>query len=265
MFIDYEDWFYNVPNTFIRNEININNNSGVRLSSMPKRLSMIYSTLLFETNCIGNGKNLTLSDIYRLCSLVPTKKDNVYDDIIKIFKFLSIDNNYFTFINTDWSKITFNTKIRWMINKEKYESIDENYTQLKYCEYDKICSMDLSKSRKIKNDDVLNVFLNIKSYIFPRRYKEEIESYPEYCFRSVENIIQDLNIGRDKVEKCIELLTEKDGLLVKYNVNANSDFKNNGTYIGKIPNIYVLNKQGYEQEIKYAVKQVKEKLCGDKK
>ena len=83
-------------------------------------------------------------------------------------------------------------------------------------------------------------------------------SKPEAFWKSVDSMSKELSMSKDTINQCITCFTsavaDKPPILIKINAE---DVK---TYIGKIPqnipNVYVLNKKGYEQEVKWAIQKM---------
>ena len=103
-------------------------------------------------------------------------------------------------------------------------------------------------------------FLYINSYIFvhPKTKdsaKNNSRENPEAFWRSIETMAKDLSMSKDTITQCIHYLTSSIGdqepLLIKrevgyYQPDPKRPPKN-------LPNIYVLNQEGYEKEIEWAI------------
>lgn len=69
---------------------------------------------------------------------------------------------------------------------------------------------------------------------------------------------EELSMSKDTINQCMEYLTkstdERDALLIKKEVGSVQPDKSKPPQ--NVPNIYVLNKEGYEQEIKWALEKI---------
>ena len=69
---------------------------------------------------------------------------------------------------------------------------------------------------------------------------------------------EELSMSKDTINQCMEYLTkstdERDALLIKREVGSVQPDKSKPPQ--NVPNIYVLNKEGYEQEIKWALEKI---------
>ena len=107
-------------------------------------------------------------------------------------------------------------------------------------------------------------FLYINSYIFfrPKINNEEVlynpEEKPEAFFRSLKTMAEDLKTSKDSITQCIKYLTSQFGdinpLLIKKEVGSVQQDPNKPPK--NLPNIYVLNQEGYEKEIEWALKKM---------
>ncbi|WP_289286127.1 hypothetical protein [Parablautia intestinalis] len=83
---------------------------------------------------------------------------------------------------------------------------------------------------------------------------------PEAFFRSIENMAKELSMSKDTINKCIDYLTvppdDIPALLVKKEVGSIQKDVNKPPR--NVPNIYVLNKEGYKQEIEWAMNKMLE-------
>ena len=81
------------------------------------------------------------------------------------------------------------------------------------------------------------------------------ETKPEAFWRSIESMSKELSMSKDTINQCIQYLTssigDKEPLLIKKEVGSVQPNPKNPPQ--NVPNIYVLNKEGYEQEIEWAI------------
>ena len=104
-------------------------------------------------------------------------------------------------------------------------------------------------------------FLYINSYIGCRPKKDDGSEFdnakdnPEAFFRSIKNMSEELAMSKDTINQCINYLTtstdNNPALLIKREVGSVQPDKSKPPK--NVPNIYVLNKDGYKQEIEWAL------------
>ena len=109
-------------------------------------------------------------------------------------------------------------------------------------------------------------FLYINSYIGCRgNYSENIhnedsKNNPEAFWRSIQRMSQDLSMSKKTIGDCIDYLTtsteKSDSLLIKHETGYIPQDDNKPPK--QAPNIYVLNKEGYEKEIQWALNKMME-------
>ena len=84
------------------------------------------------------------------------------------------------------------------------------------------------------------------------------KDHPEAFFKSIKKMSEELSMSKDTINQCIEYLTKstnkRDALLIKREVGSVQPDKSKPPK--NVPNIYVLNKEGYEQEIKWALEKI---------
>ena len=120
----------------------------------------------------------------------------------------------------------------------------------------------MASTIKPTKESILTVFLYINSYIgcrprnedgTERMYNPEIR--PEAFWGSIECMSKELSMSKDTINQCIDYLTtstgDRDALLVKREVGSVQTDPNKPPK--NVPNIYVLNKDGYQQEIEWAL------------
>jgi len=81
------------------------------------------------------------------------------------------------------------------------------------------------------------------------------ETRPEAFWRSMQSMAKDLSMSKDTLNQCLSYLTsnidDKQPLLIKKEVGSIQPDPSQPPQ--NTPNIYVLNKEGYEQEIEWAI------------
>lgn len=165
-------------------------------------------------------------------------------------------NNKMIEIAQDLDAASYDTAIEIKIIPENFDST-EKFAKLTSSQFDTIMMADTALNR----ESILMAFLYINSYIGCRNRNSDGSEYenakdnPEAFFRSIENMSKELSMSKDTINKCIDYLTvPSDGipaLLVKREVGSIQKDVNKPPQ--NVPNIYVLNKEGYKQEIKWAM------------
>lgn len=164
-------------------------------------------------------------------------------------------------IKQDLDSISYDTGIEIKINTDNFDN-SKNFSKLTTSQFDNIMMADSSLNR----ENILVAFLYINSYIGCRKRNEDgsdksnAKNYPEAFFRSIKHMAEELSMSKDTINQCMEYLTkstnERDALLIKREVGSVQPDKTKPPQ--NVPNIYVLNKEGYEQEIKWALDKIVE-------
>lgn len=164
-------------------------------------------------------------------------------------------------VTQDLDSLSYDTGIEIKIIPENFDCPDR-FTKLTSSQFDTIMMADSS----LNKENILMAFLYINSYI-GCRIKEEGDSpskygkeHPEAFWRSIESMAKEMAMSKDTITQCINYLTtsqgDKDPLLIKKEVGSIKPDKNKPPK--NVPNIYVLNKEGYEQEIEWALSKMME-------
>ena len=171
-------------------------------------------------------------------------------------------NNKMIEVKQDLDSIGYDTGIEVKVIPENFDASD------KFC---KITSSQLdyimTDESSINKENILIAFLYISSYIFIRpRDKNNNEvlhnpkDKPEAFYKSIESMSKELSMSKDTIIKSIECLissnSNKKPLLVKREVGSIKSDEDKTPR--NVPNIYVLNRNGYEQEIEWAIAKMME-------
>lgn len=174
-------------------------------------------------------------------------------------------NNKMIEVKQDLDSVGYDTGIEIKIISDNFDCPDR-FGKISSSQLDVIMMSDTTLSK----ESLLMAFLYINSYIGCRPKKtennkvEEImfnpETKPEAFWRSIESMAKDLSMSKDTIVQCIDYLTtsigDKDALLIKKEVGSiQPDPKKPPK---NVPNIYVLNKEGYQQEIEWALSKMME-------
>lgn len=188
------------------------------------------------------------------------RRPKAVQEILDVLEYMI--NNKMIEVQQDLDSITYDTGIEIKIISENFDAVDK-FSKITSSQLDFIMMSESS----INKENILMAFLYINSYIFIRpknKDNEETmynpESKPEAFFRSIDSMSKELSMSKDTINQCIYYLTssigDKKPLLIKKEVGSvQPDPKKPPK---NVPNIYVLNKQGYEQEIEWAISKMLE-------
>ena len=168
-------------------------------------------------------------------------------------------NNKMIEVKQDLDSLSYDTGIEIKIIPENFDYPDK-FGKLTSTQFDVIMMADSSLNR----ENILVAFLYINSYIGCRKRNkdgselENAKDHPEAFFRSIKKMSEELSMSKDTINQCIEYLTkstdERDALLVKREVGSVQPDKTKPPKT--VPTISLLNKDGYEQEIKWALEKI---------
>lgn len=192
-----------------------------------------------------------------------SRKPKAFQEILDVLEYM-INNKMIT-IKQDLDSLSYDTGIEIKINPEKFDYLS-NFTKLTSSQLDTIMMSDTT----LNKESLLMAFLYINSYIGCRPKKIENnkikevmfnpETKPEAFWRSIETMSKDLSMSKDTITQCIDYLTtsigNRDALLIKKEVGSVQPDPNKPPK--NVPNIYVLNKEGYQQEIEWALSKMME-------
>lgn len=166
-------------------------------------------------------------------------------------------------VEQDLDSIGYDTGIEIKIITDNFDHPDR-FTKLTSHQLDTIMMADSS----INKENLLMAFLYIISYIGCRPRDKSTgrelmfnpETKPEAFWKTIKSMSEDLSMSTKTIAQCIEYLTtsteERDALLIKEEVGYIPQDKNKPPL--NAPNIYVLNKDGYQKEIQWALKKMLE-------
>ena len=185
-----------------------------------------------------------------------TKKNKpkaVYE-ILDVLEYMI--NNKMIEVKQDLDSISYDTGIEIKIIPENFDYPDK-FGKLTSTQFNAIMMADSSLNR----ENILMAFLYINSYIGCRPKKDDGSEFenakdnPEAFFRSIKNMSEELAMSKDTINQCINYLTtsteNNPALLIKREVGSVQPDKSKPPK--NVPNIYVLNKEGYKQEIEWAL------------
>mgnify|MGYP004476074883 FL=1 len=183
------------------------------------------------------------------------RRPKAVQEILDVLEYMI--NNKMIEVQQDLDSITYDTGIEIKIIPENFDAVDK-FSKITSSQLDFIMMNESS----INKENILMAFLYINSYIFVRpknKDNEETmynpETKPEAFWRSIESMSKELSMSKDTINQCIQYLTssigDKEPLLIKKEVGSVQPDPKKPPQ--NVPNIYVLNKEGYEQEIEWAI------------
>lgn len=246
-----KEYFTRFPNQYI--QCNIKKQFGI------SRKFYITYILIDKYRSYEDFSWVTIRKILNFYGYKTTKnKPKAVYEILDVLEYMI--NNQMIAITQDLDSLTYDTGIEIKIIPENFDCPDR-FTKLSSSQFNTIMMADSS----LNKENILMAFLYINSYIGCRSQidstnSKESHDNPEAFWKSVENMAQELSMSKDTINQCIQYLTTpaktKDGkiinpLLIKREVGSiQPDSKKPPK---NVPNIYVLNKDGYEKEIEWAL------------
>lgn len=246
----HKEYFTRVPNSFIQVDIK-------KKYHLHRIFYLIY-ILIDKHRSYEDQSYIVISEIFNLCKYKQTKhKPKIFFEIIKCLLFLHESNMINITSDFDIHSVGYNECIQMDIIPENFDATDK-FSKITSSQLDFIMMSESS----INKENILMVFLYINSYIFIRPKNKNNEetisdpkSKPEAFFRSMESMAKELAISKDTLNQCIQCLTSssenRKPLLIKREVGSIQPDPKKPPQ--NVPNIYVLNKEGYEQEIEWAI------------
>jgi hypothetical protein len=242
------EYFTRFPNDYIQG--NIRTKYGV------SRKFYITYILIDKYRSYEDYSWITIRKVMEFYGYKTTKhKPKAFHEILDVLEYMV--NNKMIEVKQDLDSIGYDTGIEIKIIPENFDAVDK-FSKITSSQLDFIMMNESS----INKENILMAFLYINSYIFIRpknKDNEDImynpESKPEAFWRSIESMSKELSMSKDTINQCIQYLTssigDKEPLLVKKEVGSVQPDPKKPPQ--NVPNIYVLNKEGYEQEIEWAI------------
>ncbi len=183
-----------------------------------------------------------------------SRKPKAFKEILDVLEYMI--NNQMIEVKQDLDSLSYDTGIEIKIIPKNFDST-EKFAKLTSSQFDTIMMADSSLNR----ENILVTFLYINSYIGCRPRQNDGSEYenakdnPEAFYRSIKHMAEELSMSKDTINQCIEYLTKSSdnipALLIKREVGSVQPDKSKPPK--NVPNIYVLNKEGYKQEIEWAL------------
>lgn len=246
------NYFTRIPNIFI--QANLQKEFGVN------RILLVVFCEIDRNRSYEDISYICISEIFRKCNYkAVTTKPKIFYEILKCLLFLK-KNNYID-CAFDPYKVKYDDCIKVKIINNVFDS-SKNFTKI----YGKTLDLIYGSHTKLCRESILTVFLYINSYIGCRKKKDNGSEYenakdnPEAFYKSIKNMAEELSMSKDTINQCIEYLTKSSNntpaLLIKKEVGSVQPDKSKPPR--NVPNIYVLNKEGYKQEIEWALNKMLE-------
>lgn len=184
-------------------------------------------------------------------------KPKAFKEVLDVLEYMI--NNEMIEVKQDLDSLNYDTGIEIKIISKNFDNV-KHFAKFTSSQFNNIMMADSS----LNKENILVAFLYILSYIGCRKRKDDGSDYesakdnPEAFFKSIKHMSEELSMSKDTINQCMEFLTkstdERDALLIKREVGSVQPDKSKPPQ--NVPNIYVLNKEGYEQEIKWALEKI---------
>lgn len=251
------EYFTRFPNDYIQG--NIKTKFGV------SRKFYITYILIDKYRSYEDYSWITIRKILEFYGYKTTsRKPKAFKEILDVLEYMI--NNQMIEIKQDLDSLSYDTGIEIKIISENFDCT-EKFTKITSSQYDAIMMADSS----LNKENILMAFLYINSYIGCRKKNYDGSEMsnpgnnPEAFWKSIDSMAKELSMSKDTINACIEYLTTSTdinpALLVKKEIGTIQPDKNKPPKI--LPNIYVLNKEGYKQEIEWAIKKMQEIYKGE--
>jgi|GEM_PF-722862 len=188
------------------------------------------------------------------------RKPKAVGEILDVLEYMI--NSKLIEIQQDLDSIGYDTGIEIKIIPQNFDYPDR-FCKLTSSQFNTI----MMSESCINRECLLMAFLYINSYIGTRPKKEDgseimfnPETKPEAFWRSIESMAKELSMSKDTINQCIDYLTtpsnNKKALLIKKEAGSVQPDKKKPPQ--NVPNIYVLNQKGYQQETEWALAKMME-------
>lgn len=240
-------YFTRFPNKYIQGDISTR-------FGISRKFYITY-ILIDRYRSLENFSWITIRKILNFYGYKTTKhKPKSVDEILDVLEYM-MNSNMITILQ-DLDSLGYDTGIEIKIIPENFDHPD-HFTKLTSHQLDTIMMADSS----INKENLLMAFLYINSYIGCRSKNMDSDSEnPEAFWRTIKSMSSDLCMSTKTISQCVEYLTtstkERDALLIKEYVGYIPQDKSKPPV--NAPNIYVLNKQGYQREIEWALQKMLE-------
>lgn len=246
------EYFTRFPNDYIQG--NIRTKFGV------SRKFYITYILIDKYRSYEDYSWITIRKILEFYGYKTTsRKPKAFKEVLDVLEYMI--NNKMIEVQQDLDSIGYDTGIEIKIIPENFD-YPNNFCKLTSSQLDTIMMNDST----VNKECLLMAFLYINSYIGCRKKNIDgsdlpnADKHPEAFWKSLKNMADELAMSKDTINQCIDCLTtesnNRPALLIKREIksihsNKKMSYKN-------FPNIYVLNKDGYQKEITWAMQKMLE-------
>lgn len=187
-----------------------------------------------------------------------SRKPKAFKEILDVLEYMV--NNKMIKVSQDLDSLSYDTGIEIEIIPENFDCA-ERFTMITSSQLNNIMMADSS----LNKESLLLAFLYINSYIGCRSKKDDGTEYenakdnPEAFFKSIETMAKEISMSKETINQSLEYLASSEdvnALLVRKSVGSVPATQSQPPK--NVPNIYVLNKEGYHQEIKWALEKMLE-------
>ena len=241
-----KEYFTRFPNEYIR--CNIKKDYGV------SRKFYITYILIDKYRSYENYSWITIRKILEFYGYKTTsRKPKAFKEILDVLEYMI--NNKMIKVSQDLDSLSYDTGIEIEIIPENFDCA-EKFTMITTSQLNTIMMADSS----LNKENILLAFLYINSYIGCRSKKDDGTEYenakdnPEAFFKSLESMAKEISMSKETINQSLDYLTsseEHPALLIRENVGSIPATKSHPPK--NVPNIYVLNKEGCQKEIKWAL------------
>lgn len=247
------EYFTRFPNGYIQG--NIKTKYGV------SRKFYITYILIDKYRSYEDYSWITIRKVMEFYGYKTTKhKPKAFHEILDVLEYMV--NNKMIEVKQDLDSIGYDTGIEIKIIPDNFE-FRKDFSKITSSQLDFIMMNESS----INKENILMAFLYINSYIYVRQRDKngnellsKPQDKPEAFFRSIDFMSKELSMSKDTINQCIQYLTSsidgKKPLLIKKEVGSVQPDPNKPPK--NVPNIYVLNNERCEQEIKWAIEKMLE-------
>lgn len=254
------DYFVRVPNSLIRKNIT---------SMGLNRIFYVVWILIDRHRSLENKSYITIGEVLDRCEYMRRNpRPKIVKEIIKCLLFLEA-NNYIELDYLDIYNVPYDRCITLNIIVENFDCA-ANFTQIYNSEFDLLLCTDYTikqKQMNVHHENLLLVYLYIKSYIGCRKKQNDLENInnkesfndnPLAFWRTIQSMSSELGMSKKTIDECLDYLAndsdDHTALLIKHNTGYIPQSQNKPPK--QAPNIYVLNQKGYQNEIRWAVKKM---------
>lgn len=247
-----QEYFTRFPNEYIQGDI--------RTKFGVSRKFYITYILIDKYRSYENYSWITIRKVLEFYGYKTTsRKPKAFREILDVLEYMI--NNKMIEVKQDLDSLSYDTGIEIKIIPENFDSF-EKFGKLTSSQFNTIMMADSSLNR----ENILIAFLYINSYIGCRKKQDDGSEFenakdnPEAFYRSIKNMADELSMSKNTINQCIDYLTSpfnnSPALLIKREVGSIQPDKTKPPQ--NVPNIYVLNKEGYQQEIECALNKLME-------